>query len=189
MTDKLLPGNEAIILIPALEIAGIPQLIGDTLVPINAPTSAVINKWLNNVSTSALANGGNISCAVKDDAKLEQTASDTDKDRTICSVGQAENPTFYHFDAQLNGLRDLDLAATGLFNLFRDLVSAPDIPYVIAHRIGYKSDVAAAAGQDWSFYYAWTDNPIPGYADGGNQSIGQTFVAKNLVNIRATLSA
>lgn len=189
MTDKLLPGNETIVLIPATEINGVPQLIGDTIVPLDVPTSAVINKWLHNVSTSGLANGGNVSCAVKDDAKLEQTTSDTDKDRTICSVGQSETPTFYNFDAQLNGFRDLDQDATGLFNLFRDLVRAPDIPYVLAHRIGYKSTVDAAVGQDWSFYYAWTDNPIPGYADGANQTIGQTFVAKNLVNIRHTLTA
>lgn len=190
MTEKLLAGDkETILVIPATEINGVPQLIGDTLVPINAPTVAVLNKWLSNVSTSALANGGNISTAVKDDAKLEQIASDTDKDRVITSVGQSETPTFYHFDAQLHALRDLDLAATGVFNLFRDLTFAPDVPYILAHRIGYKHDFPAAIGQDWSLYYAWTDNPVPGYADGGNQTTDETFVPKNLVNIRYTLTA
>jgi hypothetical protein len=190
VTEKLLAGDkETIVFIPATEIGGIPQLIGDTLVPINAPTVAVINKWLNNVSTSALANGGNISTAVKDDAKLEQIASDTDKDRTVTSVGQSETPTFYHFDAQLHGFRDASLTATGVFNLFRDLTFAPDVPYIIAHRIGYVHNAVAAVGQDWSFYYGWTDNPIPGYADGGNQTVDQTIVAKNLINVRYTLAA
>ena len=190
MTEKLLAGDkETIVFIPAYEVGGIPQLIGDTIVPINAPTVAVINKWLNNVSTSALANGGNISIAVKDDAKLEQIASDTDKDRAITSVGQSERPTFYHFDAVLHGFRDADLTATGVFNLFHDLVSAPDVPYVIAHRIGYRHDTLAAIGQDWSFYYGWTDNPVPGYSDGGNQTVDQTFVAKNIINVRYTLAA
>lgn len=189
MSDKVLPGNECQILIPAVEIGGVPQLIGDTIVPLDAPTAAVINKWLANTNTATLANGGNISCAVKDDAKLEQTASDTDKDRSICSVGQAEAPTFYNFDAELNGFRDEDPSAVGQFNLFENLTMAPDVPYIIATRIGLDSSAPAAAGQDWSFFYAWTDNPVPAYADGGNQLVGQKFVTKNQLNVLYTLAA
>lgn len=189
MSEKLLEANETVLLIPAVERLGVPYLIGDTLVSMAAPTSAVINKWLSNASTTTLSNGGNISCAIKDDLKLEQTGSDTDKDRTICSIGSSETPTFYNFDAQMNGLVDADPTATGLFNLFRDLTFAPDIPYIAAQRIGYRSDVAAAAGQEWDFYYAWTDNPIPGYGDGANMTVGQTFIPKNLIHVRYTLTA
>jgi len=189
VSGKLLEANETIVLIPAVEINGVPNLIGDALVPLDAPTAAVINKWLANANTSVLANGGNISCAIKDDVKLEQTASSTDKDRTICSVGKSEMPTFYNFDASMNGFVDADPTAEGQFNLFRDLTFGPDVPYIIAQRVGYKSDVLAAAGQIWDFFYAWTDNPIPGHGDGTNMTIGETFIPKNLVHLRYTLAA
>lgn len=189
MAGKLLAANEAVVLIPAYELNGVPQLIGDTVVPMSAPTSAVINKWLNNYSTSTLSNGGNISQAIKDDIKLGQTASDTDKDRAITSFGKAEAPTFYNFQAQLNGFVDADQDATGVFNLFRDLTFAPDAPYVIAQRLGYKYNAAAASGQIWNFFYGWTDYAIWAYADDANMTIGEAFVPKNLVNLRYTLAA
>lgn len=190
MSEKLIAGDEeCIVLIPCEEILGIPQLIGDTIVPFTAPTVAVINKWLNNANTTTLSAGGNISGAVKDDAKLEQAASDTDKDRSIISTGDAESPTFYNFDAQLNGFRDADLSAKGYYNLFNDLVKVPDVPYVIAHRLGYSHDTPAAVGQDWTLYYVWTDVSIPGYTDGGNQTTGQTFIAKNQILPLFTLTA
>jgi len=186
---KLLAANETIVLIPAFEVGGVPYLIGDTTVPMSAPTSAVINKWLNNRNTATLSSGGNISQAIKDDLKLGQTASDTDKDRTITSFGDAETPTFYNFQAALNGFYDADKSATGVFNLFRDLTFAPDVPYVIAHRIGYPETTDAASGQEWNFYYAWTDLPVIAYADGANLTNGQTFLPKNLVNLRYALAA
>lgn len=188
-TGKLLEANETIVLIPAYETNGVPQLIGDTLVPFSAPTVAVVEKWRSNLSTTTLAAGGNVSCAIKDDVKLEQTASDTDKDRSICSIGNAETPTFYNFDAELNGFMDADPTALGLFNMFRDLTFAPDVRYVIAQRIGYRQNVAAAVGQIWDFYYAWTDFPVLSYKDGANMGIGEKFIPKNIVNLRYTLAA
>lgn len=186
---KLLAANETVVLIPTYEVNGVPQLIGDTTVPLAAPTSAVINKWLNNYSTAGLANGGNISQAIKDDLKLSQIASSTDKDRAITSFGKAENPTFYNFQAQFNGFADADPTATGIFNLWRDLTFCVDAPYAIAQRIGYKQNVAAAAGQIWNFFYAWTDHQIWALVDEANLTIGETFVPKNLVNLRYTLAA
>lgn len=186
---KLLAANETVVLIPAYELNGIPQLIGDTTAPMSAPTSAIINKWLNNYSTATLSSGGNISKAIKDDLKLSQTASDTDKDRAITSFGKAEAPTTYNFQAQFNAFADVDPTAQGFFNLFRDLTFDADIPYVIAQRLGYAYNVAAAAGQEWSFFYAWTDYPIWAYADDTNLAIGETFVPKNLINVRYTLAA
>lgn len=61
----------------------------------------------------------NISCAITDDSFTANVAdSDTDDTRTICQVGQTQNPTFritkYLSD---NTLRDEDLMAQGVFAL------------------------------------------------------------------------
>lgn len=186
---KLLAANETVVLIPAYEVNGVPQLIGDTVVPLSAPTSTVINKWQGNYSTTTLSSGGNISQAIKDDLKLSQTASDTDKDRAITSFGKAEAPTLYNFQAQINGFGDADQTALGVFNLFRDLTFNADLPYVIAQRIGFPYNTAAAVGQEWNFFYAWTDYHIWTYADDANLLLGESFVPKNLINLRYTLAA
>lgn len=190
--DKLLPGHETVVLIPAIEVNGVPHLVGDTLVPLNLPTSAVINEWLTVTSNGSTGSGagGNISCALRDDLTLGLTDSDSDSDRTICSVGQSEELTFYNFDAEFNIFRNENPTdATSQFVMASDLVRAPDIPYIIAHRIGYESDELAAEDQEWDFYYAWTDNPVDAYSDGGNLIRTQTMVPKNLVNIAHILTA
>jgi hypothetical protein len=186
---KLLEANETVVLIPAIDLDGELYLIGDTLVPFEAPTSAVINKWLNNASTASLANGGNISCALVDDLALGSTDSDTNSVRTICTRGKSETPTFHNFEANMNGLMDEDLDATGVFNLFRDLTFAPDVPYITAQRIGFASDVAAAIGQDWNLFYGWTDNQVVTAKDGDFCTINETLIPKNDVNLRFTLTA
>lgn len=189
--SKLLPGNETVLLAPAVEVNGVPNLIGTTLVPLNAPTSAVLNIWqaIQKPSDSGSGAGGNISCALRDDLNLGLTDSDTDSDRTICSVGQSEALTFYNFDAEMSGFVDEDIDGDGVFNLFRDLTRAPDIPYVIVHRIGKPSSAVFAVGDPVDLYYAWTDNPVPEYSDGSNLISTQTFVPKNLVNIEYELVA
>jgi hypothetical protein len=191
LVDKVLPGNETVLLTPAVEVNGVPHLIGDTLVPYNAPTIAVLNTWqaITKPSDTGAGGGGNISCAVRDDMNLGLTDSDTDSDRTICSTGQTEEPTFYNFDAELTGFVDEDLTGDGVYNLFRDLTRAPDIPYIIVHRIGKAPDAAFAIGDEVDLYYAWTDNPVMGYGDGNNQTITQNFVPKNLVNVGYELAA
>lgn len=193
MVAKLKVGNnEAVILIPAMEINGVPNLIGTTAVPYTAPTAAVINRYLNvldNNDTNWGA-GGNVTCALRDDMTLGGTDSDTDDDRTLCSTSASGAFTFYNFDAEFNIFRDANpTEATSVFNMARDLVQAPDVPYIIAHRIGYPHTTAAAVGQEWDFYYVWTDNPVPVYDDGGNQLVSQTFVPKNILNIGYELAA
>lgn len=191
--DKLLEGNETVLLTPAVETGGVPFIAhGGGLVNIATPTVAALNYWqavTSPGSTNAGA-GGNISCALKDDLKLSLTDSSTDKDRTICSVGQAEALTFYNFQADLTVFRDLNKAdATSVFNMARDLVRAPDIPYIVVHRIGKPSSAPFAIGDEVDLYYAWTDNPVPVYADGGNQQVKATLIPKNIVNISYTLTA
>lgn len=191
--DKLLEGNETVLIVPAVDQGGVPFLAwSGGLVNIAAPTTAALNYWQSvsgNGSTNAGA-GGNVSCALKDDLKLSLTDSSTDKDRTICSVGLAEALTFYNFQADFTIFRDQDLTSTtSVFNMAKDLVRAPDIPYIIVHRIGKPSSAVFAVGDEVDLYYAWTDNPVPVYADGGNQQVKQTFIPKNIVNISYTLAA
>ena len=190
-TEKILPGNETVLVIPVVEVNGVPNLVGDTLVPYDAPTVAVLTMWhaiTVNGDTGSGA-GGNLSGALKDDLTLGLTDSDTDPDRTINSKGQSEALTFFNFDSEFTIFRDASLSATdSRFNMASDLVRAPDVPYMIAHRIGYDETVVPAIGQEWDFYYSWTDNPVPVYADGGNQAVTQTLVPKNVVLPSHTLT-
>jgi hypothetical protein len=190
LISKLLPGHETVILVPATEVNGVPQLLGATMVPYTAPTSAILNKYIPITSNGVAGSGsgGNVSCALSDDLNLGLSDSDTSDERTICSTGQSQALTFYNFDAEFRIFRDIDTTDnTSEFNLAVDLTRAADIPYIIAHRIGYPQTALAAPGQEWDFYYAWTNNPVPDYADGENQAIAQTFISKSIVNVGYTL--
>jgi len=196
MVQKLLVGaKDTVLLIPALEIAGVPNMAyptAPTPIPIAAPTAALLNYYIDVlVPTDVGAHwGGNVTCNVIDDWNVAMTESERDDTRTLCSVGQSQDLTFYNFDAVMNFLRDInpqDNAST--FNVPANLVSAPDIPYIIAHRVGYASTVNAAVGQEWHFYYVWTDHAIPGASDGQYQTLGETFVPKGLLNFKHVLVA
>lgn len=192
--SKVLPGFETILLLPAIEINGVPWIITPTgLVDYENPTSAALNVYIpiTKPSQPYAAQGGNISCAILDDLNLGLTDSDTDDSKTICSKGNSADLTFYNFDAELNAKRDEDITADGLFNLYRDLTRAPDLQYFIAHRVRgeYNSTDLAAPGQEWDFYYVHTDVQVTGYGDNEHLQAQQTFVPKNVVNVRHTLSA
>ena len=194
MATKLLSGYETILLLPAIDVNGSPSILSATAaVPVTSITAAILNQYIPITSASAGQGnaGGNISCAVVDDLSLGLTGSDTDDTKTVCSKGQTEEPTFYNFDAELNILRDDDLVAVGLFNLARDLTRAPDVPYVIAHRVkgGKDSQDLAAIGDEWDYYYVWTDNPVPGYGDGEYQTTALNFVPKGWVSTGQNLAA
>jgi len=192
--SKVLPGFETILLIPAVEINGVPWMITPTgLVDYEDPTAADLNVWIpiTKPSDQYASQGGNISCAVLDDLSLGLTDSDTDDSKTVCSKGNSEALTFYNFDAQLNAKRDEDIHADSLNNLFRDLTRAPDLAYFIGHRVRgeYNSTDLAEAGQEWDFYYVHTDVQVPGYGDNEHIQAQSTFVPKNVVNVRHTLTA
>ena len=192
--SKVLPGFETILLLPAIEVNGVPWIITPTgLVDYENPTAAALNVYLNitKPSDNYASQGGNISCAVLDDLNLGLTDSDTDDAKTVCSKGNTAALTFYNFDAELNAKRDEDIDADGLYNLFRDLTRAPDVQYFIAHRVRgeYNSTDAAAAGQEWDFYYVNTDIQVPGYGDNEHIQAQTSFIPKNVVNVRHTLTA
>jgi len=196
MPQKMLVGDkDTVLLIPAFEISGIPQgalPTGGATVPITAMTTAILNYYIS-VTTPAAAGskwGGNITCAVIDDWKLALKDSSTKDIRTICSVGQSQELTYYNYDATMNFLRDVNPADTASeFNLPVNLVSAPDVAYIIAHRVGYSRTAAAVVGQEWHFYYVWTDNTISAAADGDYQAIGESFIPKGIINFKYVLAA
>jgi hypothetical protein len=193
---KMLVGDkDTVLLIPAFEIDGVPRLALPSTASyfsLESPTAALLNYYIGilNPGDSGAAWGGNVTCSIIDDMTLNLTDSATDDTRTLCSIGQSQDLTFYNYDGSMNFLRDVDPTdATSTFNLPINLTSGPDIPYVIAHRIGYKHNTAAAIGQEWNLYYFWTDHPVPASSDGDNLSIGETFIAKGLVNFKYELVA
>lgn len=199
MAQKLLVGDkDTVLLIPAFEIDGVPQLAYPTSpdpVPIDATDSTMadlLDFYIGVTSPDDTGShwGGNVTCAVIDDWNLAMKDSSTKDVRTLCSVGQSQELTYYNYDAVMNFLRDLDPQdGTSEFNLAANLVDAPDIPYVIAHRVGYSRDVAVTGTQVWHFYYVWTDHAIPAFGDDDYQGIGETFVPKGVVHWNAEVTA
>lgn len=192
MAEKLLAGNETVLKVPALDLDGIPHLIGEsTIDSIAAPTVATLNHWAAITKPSQLLGGvgGNLSRAIMDDMTLEQTDSETDGDRVITSVGQSEDPTLYQFTSEMTFLRDADVLGDGTYNLARDVTRAPDVAFIDVHRIGFASDVPFAIGQEVDLYYSWTDNPIPSYGDGANMTIASSAIAKNIIHVNYKLAA
>lgn len=192
--SKLLAGNETVLLIPAYVINGIPYLIANSAsaaaAPISAPTKSILDSWITVTSMSSLQPyaGGNISGAVRDDLKLGLTDSDKSTSRSIASVGKGESLTFFNFQAQFTLFREGDTSVTNgsTFAMANRLTRAQGIPYVIAHRLGapqtFSQTTLTTIGEDWSFYYALTGQPVAGYGDGEEQTIGANFVPKNIVN-------
>ncbi|MGO2150800.1 MAG: hypothetical protein ACTH32_06320 [Microbacterium gubbeenense] len=189
---KTLPGFETILLVPAVEVGGVPQMVGPSgLVDYENPSIAALNHWqgITKPSDAGAAHGGNVSCAILDDLTLALDDSDTDDAKTICSKGNSSTLTFYNFSAGLNARRDADIDADGLFNLYYNLVRAADVPYFIVHRVRGQKDStdAFAAGDEIDIYYVHTDVPVATFSDGEPIQVQQTFIPKNVVNIKHTL--
>lgn len=189
---KVIPGDETILLVPVTEINGVVQCIGDSgLVPFTAPTTALLNSWVGLTSPGVAGSsaGGNISQAVVNDLKLEQSDSQTDSTAAVTDTGDSLTPTFYQFSAQLNSFADLNPAdASSIYNLAHNLMRAPDAPYAIVHRVGKTYTEEFAVGDDVTLYYAWTDVPIWGIGDGNMITQDQTFVPKSLINAAYVLA-
>jgi hypothetical protein len=192
-SGKLLVGDKTtLLLIPAIEIDSVPAMVGATLVDYAAPTVALLNRYIPIVSNSItnFGAGGNVTCAIQDDYTLGTTDPEVDDTRNVCSKGASGEIKRYNFEAEFNFFRDLSLTDnTSEFNMARDLTRAPDIPYFIAERIGYDHMAEAEVGQEWSFYYVHTDNPVPGYDDDGWQMVTQSFVPKGVLNANYEVTA
>lgn len=191
---KTRPGYELLMLIPAIEINGIPWIVTPTgLVNYETPTTAALNVYQSIVlpSQTYASQGGNISCAVLDDMNLGVTDSETDDQKNLCSKGNSAALTLYNYTAELNFKRDKDLTADSLWNLARDLTRAADIPYFIAHRVRGEKDSSEplAVGDEIDLYYVHTDFPVPGYSDDDPIQSQSAFIPKGIVNVGYKLTA
>lgn len=193
MADRVLRGNETVLLIPAyVDPSGtVHAIYGGGMEPIESITKDALDYWIpaNTLNHASANGGGNVSCAIKDDMTLGLTDSEADTDRTLCDVGQVEELTTKNFEASMTGFRDKELAANGVYNLFNKLTFGPDVPYIIAHRIGVKQTTLASVGEMWDFYYAMTDVQIPNYGNNANVTVTSTFIPKNVVNFAYELAA
>lgn len=169
MSDRLLPAHITI-------WAAYPEYAADPL----RPTAAE----LNNADMVF-----NISCAVLDDYTLNQTESDTDDTRSVCDVGEVNNPTFYNYEASFDLFRDKSLTDNGVFNRARELFTAPDREFYLIKRIGEENATAAAADQDVSVYGVKTDNPVDVVEDGALLRHGARFKTTGKLNVKHTLLA
>ena len=189
--SKLLPGNETVLAMPAVEIDGVPYIFHASTgaaVSMFAATKAVLDSWIARTDNTGGTIGGNISGAIRDDMRLGLTDSATSTSRTITSVGKGEKLTYHNFVATLNIFRDAD-ADPSTFNLAKDTTRVQDVPFVLAHRLGAKHTAAATVGEDWSYYFVHTGQPVPGFGDGEDQTIALAFVPKNIVHVKAALGS
>lgn len=168
MTQKMLRGNVTI-------YAFAPEAFAD---PAN-PTVAELNGPL----------GYNISCAITDDYTLNMAESDTDDSRSICDIGTVATPTFQNYEASLDGFRDEDVTAAGVYNLFRDLFRAEDVPFILLKRIGKSNNEAFAAGDIVSLYEVNTDIPVDVVEDGSPILFGARFKTTGNVNVNVDVTA
>lgn len=164
------------------------------LLPANVTIWAVYPSAFDAVNPSAAALNDeriskNISCAIEDGYSLNMVDSDTDDSRTICDIGEVSTPTFYNYEASLDGFRDADLDANGVFNLFYDLFKVKGIPYFLVKRIGYPNSTPAEEGQDISIYEVVTDNPEDILSDGEMQRLGARFKTSGNLHINTPLNA
>ena len=131
----------------------------------------------------------NISPAVTDDYTLNMTDSATDTSLAIVDNASVETPTFYNYEASLDGFRDTDATATSVYNKFRDLFDEPDVKYYLIKRVGYAHDAAFAAGQEVSVYGVKTDFPVDLVGDGEMLRIGARFLTTGEVAVNVAVTA
>lgn len=173
--EKMLRGNVTV-------LAAYPEAFAD-------PTEPTPDE-LNDLFEYSTAEDGmvfNISCSITDDSySINVTDSETDDTRTICQIGQVQNPTFQNYEVSFDTLRDQDLMATGVFNLPFELFKAPDRQFWIITRIGESNTTPFAAGQDIKMFGVITDNPVDVVEDNSVVKFGPRFknTGELLVNYR-----
>jgi hypothetical protein len=138
---------------------------------------------------TAAAKVFNISPAVTDDYTLNMTDSDSDDSLSIVDNASVSTPTFYNYEASLDGFRDSNASATSVYNKFRDLFDQPDVKYYLIKRIGHEHDVAFAAGQLVSVYGVKTDYPVDLLGDGEMLRIGARFLTTGEVAVNVAVAA
>lgn len=192
MPSKLKPGlAETVLAIPAAEINGAVYVLSPTAgaTLLTAITPAILNEYVGITTLgTAGARGGNITCSIQDDMTLGLTGSETDDSRTLCTVGDSLSIKRLNFEASISYHRDASLTSTSSdFNLVHALFRAPDVFYVLAHRLGYPSTTNFATGHKVSYYYVATDVPMPMMDDDDYIGETQNFIPKGVVTWEGTL--
>jgi hypothetical protein len=131
----------------------------------------------------------NISPAITDDYTLNMTDSDSDDSLAIVDNASVETPTYYNYEASLDGFRDESPSADSVYNKFRALFAAPDVKYYLIKRVGFAHDAAFAAGQTVSVYGVKTDFPVELLGDGEMIRDGARFLTTGEVAVNVAVGA
>jgi hypothetical protein len=131
----------------------------------------------------------NISPAVTDDYTLNMTDSDSDDSLAIVDNASVSTPTFYNYEAALDGFRDANATAESVYNKFRNLFDEPDVKYYLIKRIGEAHDQDFTAGQEVSVYGVKTDFPVDLLGDGEMLRIGARFLTTGEVAVNVPIAA
>lgn len=176
MSEKLLRSHITV-------LAAYPEAFADP----SAPTAAELNDWFS-YDNNRDAMVFNISCAIADDGFTANiTDSETDDSRTICTVGQQQNPTFEQYEVSFDAFRDKSVTDEGAYNLFFNLFMGADRPYWIITRIGEENDTPFADGQDIKMFGVSTDYPNDIVDDNAMVKFGARFKNTGEVNINYRL--
>lgn len=159
---------------------GIYVAAADAFVDFSAPTLTEI---------TAAAKVFNISPAITDDYTLNMTESESDSSLAIVDNASVSTPTYYNYEASLDGFRDENISASSVYNKFRDLFAAPDVKYYLIKRVGKTHNAAFAAGDEVSVYGVKTDYPVDLIGDGEMIRIGARFLTTGEVAVNATVGA
>lgn len=131
-----------------------------------------------------------VSCAILDDSyTLNLTESDTDDTRTICQIGQVQNPTFQTYEVSFDFLRDFSVTDNGVFNLAFNQLNSTDLPYWVISRAGVAQSSPFAIGQDIKMVGVTTDNPIDVVDDNALVKFGARFKYTGEINWNYRLTA
>jgi hypothetical protein len=131
----------------------------------------------------------NISPAVTDDYTLNMTDSAADTSLAIVDNASVSTPTYFNYEASLDGFRDVDPSATSVYNKFRDLFAAADVKYYLIKRVGKTHEAAFAAGDEISIYGVKTDFPVDLMGDGEMLRIGARFLTTGEVKVNVAVGA
>jgi hypothetical protein len=131
----------------------------------------------------------NISPAVTDDYTLNMTDSESDDSLAIVDNASVQTPTYFNYEASLDGFRDENPSATSVYNKFRELFEAPDVKYYLIKRVGFAHDAAFAAGQTVSVYGVKTDFPVELLGDGEMIRDGARFLTTGEVAVNVAVGA
>src|SRR5690606_33740820 len=131
----------------------------------------------------------NISCAIEDSYTLNMTVSDSDDSIWICDIVDVQTPTFYYYDAALDGFRNDDHDAAGGYCLCFDLINNPDVPLILIKRIGKPQGDPWTVGDIASLYEVITDNPVDLLGDNEMIRLGARFKSTGNVAVNRTIAA